>query len=317
MVEGHWARFIARRAGILLASLAVLITATFAITHLVPGDPARAGLGPTAAVSQVEARRAQLHLGESLPAQFGHYVAGIARGDLGRSFATRQPVAEIIRDRFPATLKLGLLSFLLSVLVGLPLGMAMAVATRGGRHPAAEGTFSVATGLMISIPDYLLATALVALFGVTLAWLPIAGADGWQSYILPVAAYSAVTIGLLARVARVETLAVLDQEYMRVARSKRLPARQLYLRHVLPNTLTATLTLGGLILGATVAGTVVIENIFAWPGLGSAIVQAIVQKDYPLVQGIVLLLGGIVLVVNVVVNVLLAVLDPRSLIGDS
>jgi peptide/nickel transport system permease protein len=158
---------------------------------------------------------------------------------------------------------------------------------------------------------------LVALFGVTLEWLPIASDASWQAFILPVLALAALPTGVLARIARIETLKVLDQEYMRVARSKRLPARLLYLRHALPNTLTATLTLGGLLLGSLVAGTVIIENVFAWPGLGSAITQAIEQKDYPLVQGIVLVLGGIALLVNLVVDVLLGVLDPRSLIRDS
>lgn len=308
-----WIRFALRRTVVLLASLATLVVATFLITHLVPGDPARAGLGPTAKASQVEARRATLRLDEPLPAQLRSYVGGVFTGDLGNSFATGQPVAEIVRDRFPATLRLALATFVVTLLVGLPLGMAMAVLGRGGRHRAAQGAFSFTTGLMISVPDYLIATGLVALFGVALGWLPIAGDEGWTSYVLPVAAFSALSVGMLARMARVEMAGVLDEEYMRVARGKRMPDRVLYLRHALPNALTATLTFSGLILGGCLAGTVVIENVFAWPGLGSAVVQAIQDKDYPLVQAIVLLLGSIVLVVNLAIDVLLGILDPRVL----
>jgi peptide/nickel transport system permease protein len=315
---GHpWLRFALRRALVLVASLVVLVTATFVAVHLVPGDPARAGLGPTAPASQIEARRALLRLDEPVLVQYKDYVGGLFDGDLRRSFVSGQRVAEIIGDRFPATAKLAGLAFLVTLLIGVPLGAATAVLTRGGRGRGLEAAFSFGTGLVISIPDYLCAVGLVALFGVTLQWLPIASDASSQAYVLPVLALAALPTGVLARIARIETLKVLDQEYMRVARSKRLPARLLYLRHALPNTLTATLTLGGLMLGSLVAGTVIIENVFAWPGLGSAITQAIEQKDYPLVQGIVLVLGGIALFVNLVVDVLLGVLDPRSLIRES
>jgi peptide/nickel transport system permease protein len=316
-VRHPWLRFALRRTVVLLASLAALVTATFAATHLVPGDPARAGLGPTAPASQIEARRALLRLDEPLLSQYGHYVGGILKGDLRRSFVSNQPVAETIRQRFPATARLAGLAFALTLLVAIPLGMVAAILTRGDRSRGFAGGFSFGTGLVISVPDYLCAVGLVALFGVTLHWLPIAGASGWDSYVLPVVALAALPAGVLARIARVETLRVLDQEYMRVARSKRLPRRLIYLRHALPNTLTATLTLGGLLLGGLVAGTVIIENVFAWPGLGSAITQAIEQKDYPLVQGIVLVLGGIALIVNLIVDALLALLDPQSLIRES
>jgi peptide/nickel transport system permease protein len=312
-VRRLWVQFALRRLGVLVASVATLAIATFLVTQLVPGDPARAGLGPTAPPSQVEARRAALHLDEPVPTQFVEYVRGVASGDLGHSFASGEPVSEIIGDRFPATARLALLSFAVTILIGLPLGMTMGVLVRGARRRRIDAAFSGATGLMISVPEYLLATGLVALFGVWLDWLPIAGDDSWRSYVLPVIAYSALSTGMVARVARVEMLESLGQEYMLMARSKRLSTLQLYFRHAVPNALTATLTFSGLMLGACFAGTVLIEYVFAWPGLGSAIVQAIQDKDYPLVQGIVLLLGGIVLAVNLLVDVVLALLDPRIL----
>lgn len=312
-----WLRFALRRTAGLVVSLVVLVTVTFLITQLVPGDPVRASLGPTAPASLVQERRAALHLDEPVLQQYGRYVEGVLEGDLGRSFTSGQPVADVIADRFPMTLRLALIAFVVTLLTAVPLGMAIAVLTRGGRRPGVEGSFSLTTGFVVSVPEYLMATALVALFAVTLGWLPVAGSDGWTAYVLPLAAISAVPIAVLARITRVETLKVLDQEYMRVARSKRLPRRLLYLRHALPNTLTATLTVGGMLLGGLVAGTVIVENVFAWPGLGAAIVEAIPQKDYPLVQAIALLLGTIVLLVNFVVDMLLARLDPRSLIRES
>ncbi|SEK71630.1 ABC transporter permease [Nonomuraea pusilla] len=312
-----WLRFALRRAAGFAVSLAVLVTVTFLITQLVPGDPVRASLGPTAPASLVQERRAALHLDEPVPRQFLYYVEGLLSGDFGRSFTSGRPVAEVIADRFPMTLRLALAAFVLTLLVAVPLGTAIAVLTRGGRRPGAEKSFSLATGFVLSVPEYLMATALVALFAVTLDWLPITGSSGWTAYVLPLAAVSAAPIAVLARITRVETLKVLDQEYMRVARGKRLPRRLLYVRHALPNTLTATLTVGGMLLAGLVAGTVIVENVFSWPGLGTAIVEAIPQKNYPLVQAIALLLGTIVLLVNFVVDMLLARLDPRSLIGES
>jgi peptide/nickel transport system permease protein len=316
-VGGQWLRFALRRGLTLMLSLWVLVTATFLVLQLVPGDPARAGLGLSAPKSQVDARRDALNLDEPLLTQYTRYIGGALRGDFGESFTNQRPVGDIIRERFPATLKLALSAFAIALLAGVAGGLTIGILTRGGRHPLAAGAFSVGTGTLISIPDFLVATGFVALFAVGLGWLPVAGQAGLDSYVLPVASLALPTAAALARVARVETLKTLDQEYMLVARSKRLPLRRLYLRHLLPNSTTATLTLGGLVLGGLIASTVIVENVFAWPGLGSAITHAILDKDYPLVQGIVLLLGSIALVANTLVDVVLGLLDPRSLIRES
>jgi peptide/nickel transport system permease protein len=314
-VQRPWLGFALRRTVALVVSLWVLVTATFLALQLVPGDPARVGLGPNAPVSQIEARREALHLDRPLADQYWHYFTGALRGDFGESFTNRRPVSEIIAERFPATAKLALLAFAVCLL-GVPLGMAIGVLTRGGRHSGAAGAFSVGTGTLVSIPDFLLATALVVLFGVSLRWLPVAGDGGASSYVLPVLALAATPLAGLARLARVETAKSLDQEYMAVARSKRLPSALLHRRHLVPNASTATLTVSGLVLGGLFASTVIVENVFAWPGLGSAVTQAIIEKDYPMVQAIVLILGGIALVANTAVDVLLALLDPRSLIRE-
>jgi peptide/nickel transport system permease protein len=167
------------------------------------------------------------------------------------------------------------------------------------------------------MPEFLLGVGLVYVFAVRLKWLPVAGQSGAASYVLPVSALCLGSIAALARIVRVEMLKVLGEDYMRTARSKRLPARIEYLRHCLPNMLTATLTIGGLLLGGLIGGTVLVENVFAWPGLGTIVAQSVVQQDYSLAQAIILLLGAAVLIVNFVVDLILGTLDRRSTIRDA
>ncbi|MFE5505204.1 ABC transporter permease, partial [Amycolatopsis japonica] len=249
--------------------------------------------------------------------QYVHYLGGLVTGDFGTSMTSGQPVSEVIGDRLPATLELALPAFAVVIAVAIPLGLLFAVLTRGGRRRGGELAFTSTTVLLAAIPEFLLAVALVAFFSVQLGWFPVAGNADASSFVLPVIALALGPASVLARIVRVETLSVLGNDFIRTARAKRLPARLVYLRHALPNALTATLTMGGLMLTGMVAGTVLVENVFAWPGLGSTIAQSILQKDYPLVQGIVLVYGIGVLLVNLTVDVLLAVLDPRSTIREN
>lgn len=177
-----WLLFGLRRTLLLAASLAVLVVMTLLTTRLVPGDPVRGALGPTASARLVEARRASLHLDDSLLGQLRHYAGGIVRGDFGESLTGRRSVNDILGERLPATARLAALAFLVAALVALPVGIATAVASRGGRRRGLSAGFSLTTGLLVSIPEYLCAAGLVALFGVTLGWLPIAGAEQPISY---------------------------------------------------------------------------------------------------------------------------------------
>jgi peptide/nickel transport system permease protein len=313
---GRWTRFALRRTGRLLVSLWVLVTASFLMIHLVPGDPVRAALGMTAPADLVAAKRHSLGLDDPLLVQYLHYLGDLFHGDLGESIQSQLPVSETISQRFPATASLALLAFLVSIAIAVPVGVAVAVATRRGRRRRTELAFAGTSVVLGSVPDFLLGVALVAVFAVNLGWFPVAGRDGASSYVLPVLALAIGPAAVLARIVRVEMLTVLETDYIRTARAKRLPALRIHLRHALPNAVTATLTLGGMLLASMVAGTVLVENVFAWPGLGSTIVQSIVGKDYPVVQGTVLVYGVIVLVVNNLVDVALAILDPRSTIGD-
>ncbi len=295
----------------------MLALGAFALIHLVPGDPVRASLGLTAPPELVEARRAMLGLDRPLPQQLWSYLTGMAHGNLGQSMSSGLPVTQIIADRFPNTAGLAALAFVLVMVLALPLGMALGVATRDGRRRGLELAFIAASNALVAIPNFLLAVAGVTLFAVILKVLPVAGRGGPSSFVLPVLALAAGPAASIALIVRVETLRVLRQDYMRTARAKRLPARLLYLRHALPNLMTSALTLGGLLLGGLVAGTVLVENVFAWPGLGTTIVGSINEKDYPLVQGVVLVLGATVLVVNLLVDLTIAVLDPRSTVLEA
>jgi len=297
-------------------SLWVLVTVSFLMIHLVPGDPVRAALGMTAPTELVEAKRQALGLNDPLLTQYVHYLGNLLHGDLGESITTQLPVSETISQRLPATASLAVLAFLVAIAVAVPLGVTVAVATRRGRRRRTELAFAGGSVVLGAIPDFLVGVALVAVFAVGLGWFPVAGRTDASSYVLPVLALAIGPAAVLARIVRVEMLAVLETDYVRTARAKRLPARRIYLRHALPNAVTATLTLGGRLLASMVAGTVLVENVFSWPGLGSTIVQSIVTKDYPVVQGTVLVYGLGVLVINTLVDVALAVLDPRSTIGE-
>lgn len=317
MLSSPWLSFAARRLWRLVVSLWVLVTAAFLMIHLVPGDPVRAALGMTAPADLVEQRRQALGLNDPLLVQYWDYLKGLFTGDLGVSVVSSLPVSQVIGDRLPATVTLAVAAFVVVIAIAVPLGAVMAVSTRGGRRRGGELAFTSTSVVLAAIPEFLLAVGLVYLFAVRLNWFPVAGRAAAGSAVLPVLALAIGPAAVLARIVRVEMLSVLGDDFVRTARAKRLRARLVYARHALPNALTTTLTLGGLLLTGLVAGTVLVETVFAWPGLGSTIVQSILQKDYPVVQGIVLVYGALVLLVNLMVDVLLAVLDPRSTIKET
>jgi len=304
--------FLLRRALRFVLSLAMVVLASFAMLHLIPGDPVRAALGPTAPREAVEQRRAELGLDRPWPEQLRDYLGKVATGDFGESFLSRQPAGQVIADRLPATVQLVSVTMLLALLVAVPLGMAMAARTHEGRGGRSELVFASVTGGLSVVPEFLLAVGMVALFGVTLGWLPVAGKDGAASFVMPVLALAAGPTALLARLVRVETLRELSSDYVRLARAKRVPAVRLYLVHLLPNTLTSALTTGGLLLTSLLGGSVVIEYIFQWPGLGGTTVEAIAAKDYALAQAAILVYGAVSLTVVFLVDLALGLLDPRA-----
>ncbi|MGW0857000.1 ABC transporter permease [Streptomyces sp. NPDC002690] len=316
LLRHPWTVFLGRRGVRLLLSLGVVVTASFAMIRLIPGDPVRAALGVDAAPGLVAARRHALGLDTSFLAQYRHYLGGLLHGDLGTSLVTGAPVAELVRTRLPATLEIALLAFLAILAVALPGGLLAAVATRDGRRPRTELVFTAVTAGLTGVPDFVLAAGLTASLAVGLHLLPVAGAAGAESLVLPVLALSLAPTAVLLRIVRVEALKVLDEDYLRTARSKRLSPARRYLRHAAPNMASATLTVAGSLLPGLIAGTVLVEKVFAWPGIGSAMAQSVVAQDYPVVQAMVLVLGTAVLLAGLLVDVLLALLDPRSAIRE-
>lgn len=308
-----WLAFIARRVLGLALTLCAVVTGVFLMLQLVPGDPVLNGLGPDAPKDQVEAIRADLGLDKPLFDQLINYVSGLLHGDMGNAFFTRQPVSEIISQRLGSSLELAAAALVLVLTGGVCIGMLAAALTRDGRRPVVEVGFTGATSALSAIPDFVWGTVFVFVFAISLGWLPVAGSGGFDQLILPACAVAIPSMVSIARIVRTETLNVFAQDYIRTAMSERLPAWRIYLRHALPNVLTAALTISGLVFANLIGGTVVVEQVFARGGLGQSLVSAVIAKDYPVVMGITLVLACAVVLVNTVVDVILAILDPRSL----
>jgi peptide/nickel transport system permease protein len=312
-----WVRFLVRRAISLVLILVGLACASFAMVRLIPGDPARAVVGTAGTIDEVAQIRHNLGLDLPLQQQFLDYWVNLLHGDLGTSFAFHISVTELISQRIGYSLQLAGLSLLVILALAVPIGMVAAALTREGRHRKGELAFTSATSVLGALPEYLAGTFLAFIFAVTLRLLPVGGVEGWESLVLPTAAISIRPIAIVARIVRVEALNVLAMDYIRTARSKRLPARLIYLRHALPNVLTAALTVAGLLFASIVGSAVVVENVFARPGIGTALISAVLSRDYPVIQGTVLVLGVGVVVINAIVDILIATLDPRSLTRTS
>jgi len=301
------ARIVMRQAARLAFNLGCLAVGLFILTRMLGGDPVRASLGPTAPAELVAQRRAELNLDKPVLQQLGLYVEGLGHFDLGRSIASGQPISEKLSPRIANSVELGVAALPI-VLLGAVLGMAAAALTHGGRRGLLDRVFAHVTGVFTAVPEFLLAAALIYVFAILLHVLPAAGHADWRSVILPALALGTGPAALLARVTHVETRRVLGERYIVTARSKQLPPAILYGRHVLPNLLSATLGVGGMIVASLLGGAVLVESVFAWPGLGSALVAAITVRDYPIVQAIGLLLGLVVLTLNAIVDVALAAL---------
>ena len=315
-----WPGFLLRRAVGLVATLLVLVIVSFLIVQLIPGDPAVAIAGPDATTAQIEALRVSLRLDLPVWQQFLFYVQGLVTGDLGTSFMYGRPVAELIGARIPFTATIAFAGIILVLVVAIPLGMAIGVLTLGGRRGWLDTTFGAVTGVFDSLPGYIFATLLVVAFGigVGVVWLfppAYVAASPVASFVLPILALSVGPICTVSRVVRREMAVAMGEDYMRTARGWRLPAHMLYLRQALPNLLTSTLTLSGLILAGMLGGALVIESVFALPGLGTGIIQAILNRDFPVVQGMVLVIGMLAALVNLFVDILLGLVDPRTLGG--
>jgi ABC-type dipeptide/oligopeptide/nickel transport system permease component len=311
-----WVRFLGRRLGQFCAAVFLLVTALFAMVHAIPGNPVAAALGNKVSPVIIANKTRALGLDRPLWDQYTSYLNNLVHGRLGTSLVTGLPVHKMLAAEIPITVSLAGSAFILAVLTSIPLGIIIGIATKDGRRRGLHLGFATSSGVFSVLPDYVLAVFLQFAFAVSLKLLPVAGHGGFSTYVLPVIALAAWPTALLARIVRAETQRVLGHEYMRTVRAKRLPWRLTYLRHALPNLLTATLAISGLILTSLLAGTVLIEQIFAWPGVGSQLVTSTLTKDFPVVQALGLFFGVAVLLINLAVDIAIAVIDPRSAIRE-
>jgi glutathione transport system permease protein len=301
----------------LLMMIPVLIGASiivFMIVHIAPGDPAEMVAGPTAPREVVENIREQLGLNRPLPIQYLTYMENVIQGDLGRSLVTRRSVNDEIRNTFLYTLELVMVAQVWSVLVAIPLGVFAAV-----KRNTIWDKLSMAGALFgISFPIFFIGLILIWLFGGKLGWLPISGRggplwtlEGWKHIILPAFTLGYFQVAALARVVRSSMLEVLRRDYVRTARAKGLSDRVVVYRHALKNALLPALTVMGLQFGFMLGGAVVTETIFSWPGMGRMIVGAINYRDFPMVQGPILMLTVAFVLINLIVDVSYGLVDPR------
>ena len=279
----------------------------FVILRVLPGDPARMLLPDGAPESAVAELNRQLGLREPLVVQYGLFLRSVARGDFGQSFQYRAPALDVVLERLPATIELALVAMLFTVAVGVSLGILAAV-RRGTRYDVAGMLLAV---LGQSLPSFWLGIMLILLFGVALRWLPTSGFAGWTSLILPGLTLAAFPTALVARLTRSSMLEILYRDFIRTGRAKGLAERRVVLRHALKNAAIPVLTVIGLQIGALLGGAVITESVFAWPGMGKLIVDAIFFRDFPVVQTVLILSATVFVAINLVVDLLYTVIDPR------
>lgn len=300
---------IARRLVVASFALWGIATLVFVLLRVLPGDPARTILAasgaPETAIAQA---RQQMGLDEALPIQYGRYLWNLARGDLGRSLFSNRPVLLTIAEQLPSTFELAAAALTVAIMLGLGLGV-LAAWYAGSWLDRVTVGFAV---LGVSIPLFWSGLLLIWLFSLMLHWLPASGADSWQHLIMPALLLGFVGAAPLARLVRSNLLTTLQADYITVARSKGLPETLVLLRHALRNALLPSLNLIGLQAGFLLGGAVVTETVFARPGLGRVVVDAILWKDLPVVQGAVLLIAGTYVVINLGVDLIAMVLDPRQ-----
>jgi peptide/nickel transport system permease protein len=300
-------RYLIHRILLTIPVILGVATLVFSLIHLVPGDPAQAMLGEGASAADVADLRGRLGLDRPLFEQYGRFMGGLVRGDLGTSFRTSQPVVAAIAERVPATVELAFAAMLVAMLVALPLGIIAAV-KRGTMVDHAAMTVALAG---ISIPNFWLGPMLAIVFSVYLGWLPVSGRGGWESLVLPAVSLGAALAAILARMTRASLLEELRELYVRAARARGVSRTRAILGHALRNSLIPLVTILGLQFGAVLTGAVITETIFAWPGVGRLLIQSISFRDYPLVQGCILLIAITYVTVNLITDLVYGVLDPR------
>ena len=302
------------RLGLTLPVVWLVVSLVFLLIHLVPGDPVLAMLGDGATPADSAKLRHELALDQPLHVQYAHYWNGVLHGDLGQSIRLHESVGKLIAERYPYTLALAITALIAGLLLALPAGILAAL----NRGKWLDQLLSVISLGGLSVPGLALGPILIVIFSISLGLLPVSGANNgasklidWHYILLPAVAMGASLAAILTRMVRTAMLEELSQDYIRTARAKGLSERRVVCRHALPNALVPIVTVVGLQFGALLAGAIVTEKIFSWPGLGRLVVDAIANRDYALVQGCLLAIGLTYVLVNLLTDVLYRLINPR------
>jgi ABC-type dipeptide/oligopeptide/nickel transport system permease component len=298
---------ILRRLLILVPVLWAVVTLVFLLIHLVPGDPAELLLGPNATPEQVQDVRKQLGLDKPLVTQYKDYWVGLFSGDWGTNPVTGRPVLERIMSRYPATIMLAVTAMFIATLISIPLGVTAAT----HRGSVVDSASTLVALLGISLPSFALGPLLILLFSVELGVTPVSGRGSIAHIILPAVTLGAALSAILTRIVRSSVLEELGEDYVRTARAKGLPERKVIYKHVLKNGLIPVVTVLGLQFGVLLAGAIITERVFSWPGVGSLLVDSISERDYNLTQGCILVIATTYVLVNTLTDIVYRFLDPR------
>ena len=301
------ARYLIKRLLTILPTMLGVVTLVFFLVHLIPGDPVAVMLGEHAMAVEKAALRHQLGLDQPLLHQYLMFLKGIFQGNLGNSIFYRLPVSAVIASRLPATIILAAAAMAVALLIALPLGI-----LAGCRQYSAIDNISMFFSLLgISMPNFWLGPLLIIVFSIKLDWLPVSGMDGLKSLVLPAVTLGTALAAILSRMTRSSLLEVISQEYLVAARARGLPGWRVLLKHALKNALLPVVTIVGLQFGALLSGAIVTEKVFSWPGIGSLLIQAVFTRDYPMVQGCILVISFCYIIANVATELFYAFIDPR------
>lgn len=308
-------RYIARRVLFMVPTLLGISLVAFGLMHIAPGSAASAMLGDRATPEAIAALEREMRLDQSVPVQYMHWLGGVLRGDLGESFSTHKPVLELLGERMLVTLEIGVLSLAVALAGAIPLGVMAAVNQNRLRDHGAR----ILALLGISIPDFWSGILLIIVFGVQLGWVPAGGftpisdgiLDNLQSIALPVLTLGFVNMGLITRMLRSSMIETLNQNYVLTARALGVPTRKVIWDDALRNAFIPTLTVIGITIGLVLSGSVMLETVFALPGVGRLVADSVFNRDLPVIQGALLLIGVVYVIVNLLIDVLYTVLDPR------
>ncbi len=304
-------RYLIQRSLLFLPTLFGALTLVFFLIHLVPGDPIEIMLGETASAADKEELRRSLALDQPLMVQYRNFLTGILSGDLGRSLYEQSGVTDLIRARLPATIELTLCAMAMAIIISFPLAT-LAACNKGSWIDRGSLLFSL---LGLSLPNFWLGPLLMIIFSIQLGWTPVSGRDGIDHLLLPSLTLGLGMAAILTRILRTSLLQVTNEDYVRTARAKGLSEKVVWFKHTLRNALLSVITIMSLQVGSLLAGSIITETIFSWPGIGRLTVQAIQSRDYPLVQGCVLVIATSYLLVNLLTDIFYQLADPRITYG--